>query len=82
MITDDHGGQTVHPSDETGPGSPDAPSTDLASLNLAALNLAVASSPTGIAFVDDAWRFTYVNDAICRILATTPEGLQIGRAHV
>lgn len=75
MITDDHGGQTLHPSEKTENSSTDAPSTDLASLNLAALNLAVASSPTGIAFVDDAWRFTYVNDAICKILAATPEEL-------
>ena len=70
MIMDDLGGQTVHISDKTEPRSTDAPSTDLA-----ALNLAVASSPAGIAFVDDAWRFTYVNEAICKILATTPDGL-------
>ena len=43
--------------------------------HLVALNLAVAHSPAGVAFVDDAWRFTYVNAAICRILATTAEDL-------
>ena len=43
--------------------------------HVVALNLAVAYSPAGVAFVDDAWRFTYVNAAICRILATTAEDL-------
>ena len=43
--------------------------------HLIALNLAVAHSPAGVAFVDDAWHCTYVNEAFCRILATTADEL-------
>ena len=70
MITEDHGApprETATPTDACEPRP--------ASADLVALNLAVAHSPSGIAFVDDAWRFTYVNEVICRILATTAEEL-------